>query len=85
MTDAYRDQNNVPTIIGVSSVDGKTPVRWKIDPVTGRGLVENATDTGTSSPSSTPTYVGQMYVNTNAKKIYIATGTTNSSDWTILN
>lgn len=42
MTNAYRDENNVPTIIGVSSVDGVTPVRWKIDPVTGRGLVDLA-------------------------------------------
>jgi hypothetical protein len=40
---------------------------------------------GTTSPSSTPAKVGDMYVDTTAKKIYVATGTTNSTDWTIIN
>lgn len=41
--------------------------------------------TGTAAPAVTPNFVGQLYVDTNNKKGYIATGTTNSSDWTILN
>jgi len=45
---AYRDQNSVPTLIGVSSVDGVTPVRVAVDPVTGRVLVDVSTGgTGT--------------------------------------
>lgn len=40
MADAYRDQNNVPTLIAVSNVDGKTPVRLYADPVTHRLLVD---------------------------------------------
>lgn len=40
MTNAYRDENDVPTLIGVSSVDGFTPTRWKINPSTGRALVD---------------------------------------------
>lgn len=40
---------------------------------------------GTDVPASTPVYVGQFYVDTSGKKLYVATGTTNSSDWTILN
>lgn len=35
MSDAALDQSNKPTLIGVSSADGKTPVRVKVDPVTG--------------------------------------------------
>jgi hypothetical protein len=41
--------------------------------------------TGTAAPTVTPNFVGQMFVDTTNKKIYVATGTTNSSDWTILN
>lgn len=42
-------------------------------------------ESGTVAPTSTPTFVGQMYVDTTANKGYIATGTSSSSDWTILN
>ena len=42
-------------------------------------------ESGTSAPSSTPSKVGDMYVDTSAKKLYIATGTSSSSDWTITN
>jgi len=37
------------------------------------------------NPYSTPTKVGNMYIDTSAKKLYIATGTSSSSDWTITN
>lgn len=40
---------------------------------------------GTAAPAVTPAFVGQQFVDTTNKKIYVATGTTNSSDWTILN
>lgn len=39
MADAKRDNNMVPTLIGVSSVDGVTPVPVYVDPVTHRMLV----------------------------------------------
>lgn len=38
--DAYRDSNFVPTLIGVSSVDGQTPTRVYVNPVTHRVLVQ---------------------------------------------
>lgn len=41
--------------------------------------------TGTSAPTSTPRKVGDMFVDTSANKVYVATGTSSSSDWTILN
>lgn len=40
---------------------------------------------GAVAPSSTPDRVGDMYVDSTANKVYVATGTTNSSDWTVLN
>ena len=40
---------------------------------------------GVLPPTSTPVYVGQFYVDTSAKKLYFATGTSSSADWTIAN
>ena len=40
MTDAKRDNNYVPTLIGVSSADGVTPVTIYVDPTTHRMLTQ---------------------------------------------
>lgn len=40
---------------------------------------------GIVAPVSTPGKVGDIYVDTSAKKIYFATGTSSSADWTITN
>lgn len=40
---------------------------------------------GLVPPSTTPFKVGDMYIDMSAKKLYFATGTTSSSDWTIAN
>ncbi|KKQ77867.1 MAG: hypothetical protein A3A96_00570 [Candidatus Zambryskibacteria bacterium RIFCSPLOWO2_01_FULL_39_39] len=40
---------------------------------------------GSSAPSSTPAALGQMYIDTSATKVYISTGTSSSSDWTLMN
>lgn len=40
---------------------------------------------GTNAPSSTPLQIGNEYVDTTNKKIYFSTGTSSSSDWTIVN
>jgi hypothetical protein len=40
---------------------------------------------GIVAPTSTPTKVGDIYIDTVAKKMYSATGISSSADWTILN
>lgn len=85
MAQAGRDQNFVPTLLGVSNVDGTTPVDIWADPTTHRLLVDTVAFTGTAAPNTTPTAVGQIYVDTNAGKVYISVGTSSSSDWAILN
>ena len=40
---------------------------------------------GTAAPSTTPMYVGQMFINTNGGNIYIAKGTGSSADWVQVN
>jgi len=42
MAQAPRDENKVPTLIGVSSADGITPVTIFVDPTTHRVLVDLA-------------------------------------------
>ena len=46
MANAYKDENDVSTLIASSNVDGKTPVRLFADPITHRLLVDT---TGGSS------------------------------------
>lgn len=80
-----RDENRISTLIGTSNADGITPVSIYADPVTHRLLVQNNVSNGIGAPASTPTQIGQLYVDTSGKKGYIATGTNSASDWTILN
>lgn len=41
--------------------------------------------TGIVAPTSIPTDIGLMYINTAAGKVYVSTGTISSADWKILN
>jgi hypothetical protein len=50
MAEAKRDENRVPTLLGVSSVDGVTPVVLYANPTTHRLLVEG---TGGGSANAT--------------------------------
>jgi hypothetical protein len=43
------------------------------------------TFTGTAAPATTPSSVGDFFVDTVNAKLYVATGTASSADWTILN
>ncbi len=40
---------------------------------------------GIVAPTSTPAKVGDIYVDTILKKIYVATGTASSADWEVVN
>jgi hypothetical protein len=40
---------------------------------------------GTTAPSSTPTKIGDIYIDTTAHKLYFADGIINSSNWVIAN
>lgn len=41
--------------------------------------------TGTSAPATTPTKVGDIFVDTTGKKVYVSAGTSSSADWLVLN
>lgn len=42
MTDAIRDENHVPVALGVSSADPTVTLPFKVNPATGKLLVEIA-------------------------------------------
>jgi hypothetical protein len=48
-------------------------------------LEDKKTLTGSGSPTSIPIFIGQQYIDTINKKIYIATGTTVNADWQLIN
>lgn len=58
MADAKRDQNRVPTLLGVSSADGITPVAVYVDPTTHRMYVDIPSGTGTVQSVSVTTANG---------------------------
>lgn len=68
MENAKRDQNFVPTLLGVSNVDGATPVPIYADPVTHRLLVD--------LPGGTGTVTGVSVVSANGFAGTVATSTT---------
>lgn len=82
---ASHDENFVPTLLAVSSVDNTTPVTLVADPITKRLLVQNTVSSGSATPTSTPSVIGQLYVDTVAQKLYFAIGTSSSADWVIAN
>lgn len=41
--------------------------------------------TGTTAPSTAPDKIGDIYINTTGKLVYIAIGDTDSGDWELMN
>ena len=62
--------NNI--IVDTTVVATQTDLSWKQDKAT----------SGSTAPATTPSYVWQQYIDTTADKMYVATGTSSSSDWT---
>lgn len=58
MANAKRDENRIPTLIGVSSSDGVTPVLVYVDPTTHRLLVDSSGGSGFTLLPATGTING---------------------------
>lgn len=58
MANAKKDENGIPVLMGVSNVDGTTPVMVYVDPVTHRLLVDFAGGSGTVTSVSVVTANG---------------------------
>lgn len=64
MAQAKRDQNNVPTLLGVSNADGVTPVVLYADPTTHRLLTDTAAGSGITSINTDATAAQTLTVGT---------------------
>lgn len=71
-------------------VDGAGQMRYYKNPVNGGVLTSDASGNanwrvgvtnGATPPVSTPSYIGQLYVDTGTEKLYFAVGTSSSADW----
>ncbi len=60
MANAKRDQNRVPTVIGVSSLDLRTPTNIAVNPVTGALLIDAASISGTFVLKAGDTMTGAL-------------------------
>ena len=69
--DGLQDQNVLPDLVG-NSINTQ-----EIPKVGGCSTIL----TGTSVPSTIPDFIGQIYINTSASKVYVARGNTSSSQW----
>lgn len=79
MAQAARDENDVPTLLAASNVDGTTPVRVYADPVTHRLLVDLPTSGGTVTSVSVATangFAGTVATATTTPAITISTTVT---------
>jgi len=64
MAEAKRDNNRVTTLMGVSSVDGVTPVEIYVDPATGRLLVSGGTS---GAPAAAKYIVAEAHADLSAE------------------
>jgi len=76
MANAQRDQNSVPTLLGVSNADGSTPIAIYADPTTHRLLVDLPGGTGTVTSVSVVTangFAGSVATATTTPAITLST------------
>lgn len=55
------------------------------NPVVDLNINRSTVTSGITTPASTPTELGLIYVKTDTAKVYIATGVSAASDWTLIN
>lgn len=58
--------------------------KTKLDAITGTNTGDEVIQSGAGAPATTPSFVGQRYVDTAADLVYIATGTASSADWDVV-
>lgn len=79
MANAARDANSIPTLLGVSSSDGTTPIRVYVDPVTHRLLVDTGGVGGgiaVETPTGTVNGANTVFTATNEPIFVVADGMT---------
>lgn len=84
MSNSSIDSNSRGSLTAVSSTDGVTIVDVYADPDTHRLLTQTASNlSGEGAPATIPSYLGQMYVDTEGPDIYTAVGIASPADWVL--
>ena len=65
----------------VTSVNGSTGAITWLATTSDLSWKQDKATSGSTAPSTTPSYVWEQYVDTTNDKLYVATGTSSSSDW----
>jgi hypothetical protein len=65
----------------VTSVNGQTGAVTWLATTSDLSWKQDKAASGSTAPSTTPSYVWEQYVDTTNDKLYVATGTSSSSDW----
>lgn len=71
---ASRDENSVPTLLGVSSGDGSSPVKVYADPDTHRLLISGIGVTGPTGPTGTTSGASGTFTSADNKTITVVNG-----------
>lgn len=80
LQNALNNKANVIDVLEKTNTTSFTP-SWDYNPATKKYVDDIKPTSWSTAPSTTPTFVGQQYVDTTADKMYVATGTSSSSDW----
>ena len=74
------------TIIPTPMVDEVLENKHGIDnPVVDLNINQSTVTSGITAPVSTPPALGLIYIKTDTAKVYISTGVSSASDWTLVN
>ena len=82
----YYTKTTGPTRMAIAPLESPSFTTPNIGVATATSVSCSPTiSSGAGAPGTTPAKVGDIYVDTTGKKMYAATGITNSTDWTIVN
>lgn len=81
----YNTTNNVLMVYDWTNWNAawKTYTAWNGIDIT-NDVISADTTSGSWAPATTPSYIWQQYVDTTNDMLYVATGTSSSSDWTLV-
>lgn len=85
-TDFSKEYTAFGVIVPTPLVNEVLENRHGIDnPVIDLDINQSTVTSGIVAPASTPIKLGLIYIKTDTAKVYISTGVTSASDWTLVN
>jgi hypothetical protein len=82
VTSASFQNSDFINYLSTSQTNDQYTPKYNYDPATKKYVDDIKPTSWSKAPATTPSYVGQQYVDTTNNKLYVATWTSSSSDWT---